>query len=325
MGEASSLLTTALAGRYAIEEEIGRGGMATVYRAEDQKHGRKVAVKVLSQQFVESLGAERFHREIAIAARLSHPHVVPLIDSGETDGVLYYVSAYIPGGSLRDRLEREKQLPLADALRIASEVGAGLDYAHRNGVVHRDVKPENILFTDGHAVLTDFGIARACAQKQADPVTEIGLTLGTPDYMSPEQASGESKLGFESDVYSLACVVFEMLAGEPPFKSENSGQTIARHITETPRSLRTLRPDAPGGVERALNKALAKDPKARYARVSDFITALHEEGSGARVPQSARRAHRLAAHIDERLMGADRVPGDDRSLDQGVRVVRHQR
>lgn len=288
MGESASLLTTALAGRYAIEEEIGRGGMATVYRAEDQKHGRKVAVKVLSPQFVESLGAERFHREIAIAARLSHPHVVPLIDSGETDGVLYYVSAFIPGGSLRDRLERDRQLPLADALRIASEVGAGLDYAHRNGVVHRDVKPENILFTDGHAVLTDFGIARACAQKQADPVTEIGLTLGTPDYMSPEQAAGEAKLGFESDVYSLACVVFEMLAGEPPFKSGNSGQTIARHLTEAPRAIRALRPDAPGGVERTLSRALSKDPKARYARVSDFITALHEEGSGARVPQSAR-------------------------------------
>ncbi|HSA56211.1 MAG TPA: protein kinase [Gemmatimonadaceae bacterium] len=288
MGDATSLLSTALAGRYAIEQEIGRGGMATVYRAEDLKHGRKVAVKVLSPQVAESLGAERFLREIAIAARLSHPHVVPLIDSGEWDGVLYFVSSFVPGGSLRERLDREKRLSLPDALRIASEVGAGLDYAHRNGVVHRDVKPENILFADGHAVLTDFGIARACSQQPGDRRTEVGLTLGTPEYMSPEQASGETDLGFESDVYSLACVVYEMLAGAPPFRSETTTQTIARHLTEAPKALRTLRPDAPGGVERALARALSKDPRARYQRVSDFITALHEEGSGVRGPQSVR-------------------------------------
>jgi serine/threonine-protein kinase len=279
MGETSSGLATALADRYAVEEEIGRGGMATVYRAEDRKHGRKVAIKVLAPQLVETLGAERFLREIGIAARLSHPHIVPLLDSGESEGVLYYVSQFVPGGSLRDRLDREGKLPLADALRIAQEIGAGLDYAHRSGVVHRDVKPENILFADGHAVLTDFGIAFASATQGNEPLTQIGLTLGTPDYMSPEQASGERVLGPESDVYSLACVVYEMLVGEPPFRSDSTRTTIARQVAETPRSVRALRPDAPPGIERALGKALNKDPRARFQRVSDFVAALHEDAS----------------------------------------------
>jgi serine/threonine-protein kinase len=280
MGDVSSGgLATALADQYAVEEEVGRGGMATVYRAEDRKHGRKVAIKVLAPQLVETLGAERFLREIGIAARLSHPHIVPLLDSGESDGMLYYVSQFVPGGSLRDRLDREGKLPLADALRIAQEIGAGLDYAHRSGVVHRDVKPENILFADGHAVLTDFGIARAWSTTGSDHLTEIGLTLGTPDYMSPEQATGESNLGPESDVYSLACVVYEMLAGEPPFRSDSTRTTIARQVTEMPRSLRALRPDAPTGLERALSRALAKDPRQRFQRASDFIAALHEEAS----------------------------------------------
>jgi serine/threonine-protein kinase len=293
MGETSSGLATALADRYAVEEEVGRGGMATVYRAEDRKHGRKVAIKVLAPQLAESLGAERFLREIGIAARLSHPHIVPLLDSGESDGVLYYVSQFVPGGSLRDRLDREEKLPLADALRIAQEIGAGLDYAHRSGVVHRDVKPENILFADGHAVLTDFGIAFACSSQGNDQLTEIGLTLGTPDYMSPEQATGERVLGPESDVYSLACVVYEMLVGEPPFRSESTRTTIARQVAETPRLLRALRPDAPPGIERALGKALNKDPKARFQRVSDFVAALHEDASSG-VPAGPARTRSIA-------------------------------
>lgn len=277
MTTAPALLTSALAGRYEIETEIGRGGMATVYRAADLRHGRQVAVKVLHPELAESLGVERFLREIAIAARLAHPHIVPLIDSGEVNGLLYFVSPLIPEGTLRERLDRESPLPLREALRITAEIGAALDYAHRNGVVHRDVKPDNILFADGHAMLADFGIARSPATPAGERVTEVGLALGTPDYMSPEQASGEAFLSAESDLYSLACVVYEMLTGEPPFRSESSHRTIARHVTEAPRSLRALRPEVPVSVERALLRALAKDPKLRFRRVAEFVTALQEE------------------------------------------------
>jgi serine/threonine-protein kinase len=287
MAEISAPLQTALGDRYRVESEIGRGGMATVYAAVDRKHGRKVAIKVLDAGLSVSLGTERFLREIGITARLAHPHIVPLLDSGESEGILYSVSAYVPGGSLRQRLDREGRLPLADALRIAEEVGAGLDYAHRNGIVHRDVKPENILFADGHAVLTDFGIARASAVPVADGLTIEGQTLGTPDYMSPEQAAGEEPLQGASDVYSLACVVFEMLAGEPPFRTGSARTTIARHVTEAARPVRTLRPDVPAGVEQAIARALAKDPSMRFARVADFVAALQIE-AGVSQPGSAR-------------------------------------
>ncbi|MGH7718879.1 MAG: serine/threonine-protein kinase, partial [Gemmatimonadaceae bacterium] len=260
MIETTALTSGALAARYTLERELGRGGMATVYLAEEKKHGRKVAIKVLRAELAASLGAERFLREIRIAASLSHPHIVPLIDSGDADGLLYYVSPYVPGGSLRDRLVREGPLAIKDALRTAQEVGAGLDYAHRAGFVHRDVKPENILFADGHALLADFGVARAlCATAStSDAVTDAGLALGTPAYMSPEQAAGERELGSASDVYSLACVVYEMLAGRPPFAGADVRATMAKHVTETPRPLRALRPDAPPAVERAVARALAK-------------------------------------------------------------------
>src|SRR5437773_1288383 len=218
VGETPFTLKTSLADRYTIERLLGHGGMATVHLAEERKHKRKVAIKVLKQEFSASVGAERFMREIGIAAQLSHPHIVPLIDSGESDGALYYVSPFVAGGSLRDRLNREKQLPIDDALRIAHEVGAALDYAHRNGFVHRDVKPENILFADDHALLSDFGIAHVHVKNAADKITLDGLALGTPEYMSPEQASGESDVGVPGDVYGLACVVYEMLAGEPPLR-----------------------------------------------------------------------------------------------------------
>jgi serine/threonine-protein kinase len=275
MSEPVTPLTAALAGRYEIERVLGRGGMATVYLALDQKHRRKVAIKVLHPDLTAAFGAERFLREIGIAAQLSHPHIVPLIDSGEAAGLLYYVSAYVPGGSLRDRLERERQLPVKEALRITQEVGAGLDYAHRNGFVHRDVKPENILFADGHAVLADFGIARACCAPGGGPaVTEVGLALGTPEYMSPEQASGDQNLGSPSDVYSLACVLYEMLASEPPFNEPTARATMAKHVTQAPRPLRALRPETPPAVDRAVRRALAKDPDERFASVVDFIAAF---------------------------------------------------
>jgi len=270
--------------------------MATVYLAEEKKHRRKVAIKVLRPEITASLGTERFLREIGIAARLSHPHIVPLIDSGEAGGHLYDVQANVPGGSLRDRLLHEGRLPLRDALRIAQEVGAGLDFAHRNGFVHRDVKPENILFADGHAVLADFGVARACCDDAESPglppglqlVTEIGFAVGTPEYMSPEQASGESDLGNASDIYSLACVVFEMLAGEPPLRGTSARATIAKHVSETPQLVRALRPDVPPGVERALVHALQKDPAERYGSVAQFISALIAPGETTRAPAVSR-------------------------------------
>ncbi|MEO5579322.1 MAG: serine/threonine-protein kinase, partial [Gemmatimonadaceae bacterium] len=207
--------------RYTVERVLGQGGMATVYLAEERKHRRKVAIKILRPELSASVSAERFLREIGIAARLSHPHIVPLIDSGESHGVLYYVSPYIPGGSLRDRLDRDGQLPVDDAIRIARQVGAALDYAHRNGFVHRDVKPANILFADGLALLADFGIAYVCAAAGTEPLTQGGIAVGTPEYMSPEQASGESEIGNPGDIYGLACVVYEMLAGEPPLRGKS--------------------------------------------------------------------------------------------------------
>src|SRR2546427_1948616 len=204
VGESPFTLQTSLADRYTIERLLGSGGMATVHLAEERKHRREVAIKILKQEFGASVGAERFLREIGIAARLSHPHIVPLIDSGESEGSLYYVSPFIPGGSLRDRLNREKKLPIDDALRIVEEVGAGLDYAHRNGFVHRDVKPENILFADDHALLADFGIAHVASSNSDDAITLGGLALGTPEYMSPEQGSGGSDGGEPGDVYGIA-------------------------------------------------------------------------------------------------------------------------
>ncbi len=285
MATIPSPLREALAGRYAITDEIGRGGMATVYAADDLRHGRQVAVKVLRQELTATLGTERFLREIGIAARLTHPHIVPLLDSGDAGGHLYYVAQFVSGGSLRDRLKRDGPLNVRDAMRIAEEVGAGLDFAHRSGIVHRDVKPENILFADDHAVLTDFGIARAWSTDGAT-ITDAGFAVGTPEYMSPEQAAGEQDLGPASDIYSLACVIFEMLTGEPPFRGGNARTTIARHISEAPRSARELRPDAPDGVVRALARALAKDPASRFAGVAAFIAALKDDPGARRVART---------------------------------------
>jgi len=263
-----------LGDRYVIERELGRGGMATVYVAQDLRHKRQVAIKILRPDVAAAIGAERFLREIAIAARLTHPYVLPLLDSGQAAGSLYYVMPYVRGESLRQRLAREQRLPLADALRIARELGAGLDYAHREGFVHRDVKPENVLLADGHAVIADFGIARAMCRAGGDHVTEVGLAIGTPEYMSPEQAAGDRELDGRCDVYSLACVIFEMLAGAPPFTGPSARAIMARHLSEPPPPLRARRPDAPAAVEQALARALAKDPADRFASVAEFVTAL---------------------------------------------------
>src|SRR6058998_2450294 len=289
-------LSAALADRYTIERELGRGGMATVYVALDRRHSRQVAIKVLRPDVAAAVGAERFLREITIAARLTHPHVLPLLDSGQAAGSLYYVMPYVRGESLRQRLVREGRLPLGDALRIARELGAGLDYAHREGFVHRDVKPENVLLADGHAVLADFGIARAIFRAGGEHVTEVGLAIGTPEYMSPEQAAGDRELDGRCDVYAFACVIYEMLAGEPPFSGDSARAIVAQHLSEPPPPLRARRPDAPASVEQALARALAKDPADRFASVAAFITALEDTRPGA-APSLVGKTRSIAVQI----------------------------
>ncbi|MDH3571239.1 MAG: serine/threonine protein kinase, partial [Gemmatimonadota bacterium] len=227
-------LRTALADRYTIERELGKGGMATVYLAEDVKHHRPVALKVLRPELAAALGPERFLREIEIAANLHHPHILPLYDSGEAEGFLYYVMPYVEGESLRDRLEREKQLAIDDALQVAREVADALSYAHAHGVIHRDIKPENILLESGHAVVADFGIARAVDAAGGARLTETGIAIGTPAYMSPEQAGGEKDLDGRSDLYSLGCVLYEMLAGQPPFTGPTVESLVHQHLSAEP-------------------------------------------------------------------------------------------
>ncbi len=267
-------LQAGLAGRYTIERELGRGGMATVYLAEDVKHRRLVALKVLSPQLASSLGTERFLGEIQIAARLTHPHILPLHDSGEADGLPYYVMPYGEGESLRGRLIHERQLPIEDALRIAREVADALEYAHHRDIVHRDIKPENILFQTGHAVVSDFGIARAINVAGKGRMTGTGIAVGTPGYMSPEQASGVDELDGRSDVYSLGCVLFEMLAGGPPFTGWSAQAILARQVLEPLPRVRTFRDTVPQWLEQAVTRALANAPVDRFEGAAEFVAAL---------------------------------------------------
>ena len=254
-------LAGSLADRYEVQRELGAGGMATVYRAVDLKHQRDVAIKVLHPELGAALGGERFLSEIRTTARLQHPHVLPLLDSGEADGLLYYVMPLVTGETLRHRLEREKQLPIDDAISIAREVADALGYAHGLGVIHRDVKPENILLRDGHALVADFGIALAVQTAGGARMTQTGLSLGTPQYMSPEQAMGERTIDGRSDLYALGAVTYEMLAGEPPFTGPNVQAIVARLLAEEPRSLAVQRRAVPAGVEHAVMRALEKLPR----------------------------------------------------------------
>ena len=274
MPDSFDRLKTALADRYAIEHELGAGGMATVYLAEDLKHHRKVAVKVLRPELAAALGPDRFLREIEIAAGLQHPHILPLHDSGESGGFLYYVMPYVEGESLRDHLTREKQLPLEDALQIARNVAAALSYAHSHDVLHRDIKPENILLSGGEAVVADFGIARAISAAGGEKLTETGVSIGTPAYMSPEQAAGTQDLDGRSDLYSLACVLYEMLAGEPPHTGPTAQAIMAKRFTEPAPTLRDVRETIPEGIDRAVRRALAKVPADRHATAAEFAEAL---------------------------------------------------
>jgi serine/threonine-protein kinase len=256
--------------------------MATVYSAEDLKHRRRVAIKVLRPELAAVIGAERFLREIKTIANLQHPHILGLIDSGEVNGTAYYVMPFVEGETLRDRLTREKQLPIADAVRIASEVAAALDYAHRHGVIHRDIKPENILLHDGSALVADFGIALAVSSAGGSRMTETGMSLGTPHYMSPEQAMGEREITARSDVYALGCVAYEMLMGEPPFTGPTAQAIVARMMTEEPRPLSLHRKTVPTPVEAAVLTALAKLPADRWGSAAEFAAALGGDGSAAR-------------------------------------------
>src|SRR5213593_1791199 len=257
MADLSERVRASLAGRYTIERELGRGGMATVYLARDLKHDRPVALKVLRPELAAVLGAERFLREIRLTAQLQHPHILTLIDSGEADDFLYYVMPYVEGESLRQRLEREGQLPLDEALRITRAIASALDFAHGRGVIHRDIKPENIMLHQGEPMVADFGIALAVSSAGRERLTETGLSLGTPAYMSPEQASAEPKLDGRTDQYSLACVLYEMLAGEPPYTGPTAQAIIAKRFSEPVPHLGVVRA-VPPGLELAVTRALAK-------------------------------------------------------------------
>jgi eukaryotic-like serine/threonine-protein kinase len=294
-------LERALAERYRFERELGRGGMATVYLAEDLRHGRKVALKVLRPELAAVIGGERFLAEIRTTANLQHPHILPLHDSGETDSFLYYVMPFVEGESLRSRLTREKQLPLADAVRIATEVAGALDYAHRHSVIHRDIKPENILLHDGSALVTDFGIALAVSTAGGTRMTETGLSLGTPHYMSPEQATGEREITARSDVYALGAVTYEMLVGEPPFTGPTAQSIVAKVLTEEPRPLLPKRRTIPPNVEAAVLTALQKLPADRFAHAAEFTEALANPAFGA-----GTRRDQVAVYSRRERFGARR-------------------
>ena len=285
-------LTAALADRYRIDRELGAGGMATVYLAHDLKHDRKVAVKVLRPELAAVIGAERFLSEIKTTANLQHPHILPLFDSGAADSFLFYVMPFIDGESLRDRLNREKQLSINDAVRIASEVGGALDYAHRHGVIHRDIKPENVLLHDGRALVADFGIALAASKAGGSRMTETGMSLGTPHYMSPEQAMGEREITARSDVYALGAMTYEMLVGDPPFTGSTAQAIVAKVLTEKPVPMSKFRDTVPDTIEDAVLVAL----QAPGRPVADRRRLCRGAGRAGGAEEVARDDGRTGSH-----------------------------
>ena len=278
MSDTVARLNAALEGRYAIERKLGEGGMATVYLADDLKHGRKVALKVLRPELAAVVGADRFLAEIKTTANLQHPHILPLFDSGEADSFLFYVMPYVEGETLQGRINREKQLPVDEAIQIATKVANALDHAHRNNVVHRDIKPANILLQDGEPVVADFGIALAVGAAGGHRLTETGLSMGTPFYMSPEQATGDQIIGAQSDVYALACVLYEMLVGEPPYTGTTAQAVLGKIIQGAPVSSTSIRGSIPANVDAAMVRALEKLPADRFTGAQDFAKALADPG-----------------------------------------------
>ncbi len=292
----STALQEALAERYAIERELGRGGMATVYLARDLKHSRRVAIKVLHPDLAASVGAQRFLREIEIAAGLAHPHILPLHDSGSAGALLYFVMPFVEGESLRDRLERDGQLPFGDALQLAREVASALAYAHEHGVIHRDIKPENILLASGHALVADFGIARALDAAGSERLTGTGMGIGTPAYMSPEQAAGD-QADARSDVYALGCVLYEMLAGRPPFTGRTAQELITRRFVEPPPHVSAARPTVSVELDAVLVTAMATKPEDRFPSVAAFAHALDEAGLSFTADAAASSRPRFAPRV----------------------------
>ena len=286
-----SKLNAALGGHYEVEREIGRGGMATVYRADDLRHNRPVAIKVLHSHLAESLGPERFLREIQIAGRLQHPHIVPMYDSGRAGDLLYYVMPFVEGESLRQRLQRQRRLPIEDAVQIARAIAAALDYAHRQQVIHRDIKPENVMMHDGEAVVTDFGIAKAISAAASNSLTQTGMAVGTPSYMSPEQASGEVEIDGRADVYSLGAMLYEMVTGSAPFTGPNMQAIMAKLFMEQAPPVRDARPDAPEFLDQAISRyqdlvqdsfvLLARMPAEPPAAVGERLADLADLAGGA--------------------------------------------
>ena len=299
MSDVPERLNTALEGRYHIERQLGEGGMATVYLAKDLKHNRNVALKVLKPELAAVVGAERFLAEIETTANLQHPHILPLHDSGEADSFLFYVMPYVEGDTLRDRLDREHQLPVDEAVQIAKDVAEALAYAHGHGVIHRDIKPANILIHSGRPVISDFGIALAVGAAGGGRLTETGLSLGTPHYMSPEQATGDAHVGPATDIYALGCVLYETLVGEPPYTGSTPQAVLGKIISGTPEPVTQHRKTVPLNVEAAIRKALEKLPADRFTGAQDFAKALsdpgfrHGETAAAAAGTDANRLKRL--------------------------------
>jgi eukaryotic-like serine/threonine-protein kinase len=307
-------LRTALEGRYTIERLIGQGGMATVYLARDCRHDRPVAIKVLRPELAASIGSDRFLREIQVAAHLQHPHILGLYDSGDAAGFLYYVMPFIEGESMRGRLDREGQLPLPEAIQLACEVADALQYAHNRRIVHRDIKPENILIQEGHALVADFGIARAVSQAGGDKLTETGMAVGTPHYMSPEQGLGGNNVDGRSDLYSLACVFYETLVGQPPFDGPNAMAILARHSMENVPSLQVVRQSIPDEIEDAVMRALEKTPADRFSSVQEFAEALCEVDLGPGARRTSRRSIQAVRRTTPRGVPTSRMRSKPRLL-----------
>ena len=308
MDDALDSLRAALAGRYDIERQLGSGGMAVVYLAHDPRQDRAVAIKVMRPDVALALGSERFLREIKFAGNLQHPNILPIYDSGEAGGTLFFVMPYIEGETLRDRLDREQQLPIDDAINITAEVAEAIQFAHNHGIIHRDIKPENILLQGGHAIVADFGIARALSES-GQKLTQTGMSVGTPTYMSPEQAMGGEHVDGRSDQYSLACMLYEMLAGHPPFTGPNSMAVIAKHSMETVPSLQIVRQSVPDELEDAIMRALEKTPADRFPTISAFAEELGqvELGTGAR--RTALRTGSTRRRTTPRGVPARAAPG----------------